>query len=185
MQRWRLFLMLFVALCSVSPASASQEAAWSALKAGAIVLFRHANAPGGGDPPGMKIGDCSTQRNLDEAGRDQAKRIGASFRQRGIAVGEVLASQWCRSEETARLAFGELTKAEPVFNSFFAERSKAEGQSTAAKAILSNWQNKGSLVIVTHQVNITALTGIVPASGEGVVVRIQDGRVVVVGRIAP
>ena len=94
-----------LALSNGSANAASDEAAWNALRAGGIAIFRHSNAPGVGDPPGMRLDDCSTQRNLDEEGRVQARRIGDAFRSRNIQLGAVLASQWCRATETAELAF--------------------------------------------------------------------------------
>ena len=164
------------------PANAADP--WDALRAGGIVLFRHAEAPGFGDPPGMRLGDCATQRNLDAAGRAQARRIGEALRARGVVVGAVLASQWCRTLETAELAFPGLVRPEPAFNSFFDDRGAGPAQTAVARAILLGWGGPGALVAVTHQVNITALTGIVPASGEGVVLRRESGSLVVVGRIA-
>ena len=169
----------------LAPAGASEDTAWTALRQGGIVLFRHANAPGGGDPAGMRIGDCTTQRNLDDRGRAQARSIGEAFRSRGIAVGLVLTSQWCRTRETAELAFPGRGQDEPAFNSFFGDRSKGPAQTAAARRVLEAWRGPGALVVVAHQVNITALTGIVPASGEGIVVLMNDGAVRVVGRIGP
>ncbi len=167
------------------PAAASETAAWDALKGGAIALFRHANAPGTGDPARMRLGDCTTQRNLDAAGRAQARRIGDAFRARGITVGAVFASQWCRTLETAELAFPGQARPEPVFNSFFDDRSEGPAQTVAALRLLNAWTGPGALVISTHQVNITALTGIVPASGEGIVVVMMAGKPAVIGRIRP
>jgi phosphohistidine phosphatase SixA len=183
----RLVLALPLIAGLAAPAAASEAEAWKALAAGATVLFRHANAPGGGDPPGMKIGDCATQRNLDQTGRDQARRIGEAFRTRAIPVREVVSSQWCRTLETARLAFGNVVREEAAFNSFFDDRSKEPEATRAALALLSNASGvgAGARVIVTHQVNIAALTGIAPASGEGVVVLISQEKVTVVGRIKP
>jgi hypothetical protein len=168
-----------------SPAKASEEAAWAALRQGGIALFRHANAPGGGDPSGMRIGDCASQRNLDEAGRKQARRIGEAFRSRGIPVGRVLTSQWCRTRETADLAFPGITQDEPFFNSFFDDRSKGPAQTDAARRVLEGWRGPGALVVATHQVNVTGLTGIAPVSGEGIVVRMDGLEVRVIGRIKP
>jgi phosphohistidine phosphatase SixA len=176
--------MLAVALSSGAGRAAEAEG-WKALEQGAIVLFRHAIAPGGGDPPGLRIGECATQRNLDDSGRAQAMRIGAAFRSRALPVGLVLASQWCRTMETARLAFGDIAREEPIFNSFFGDRGKEPAQTRAALALVSRWAGPGTLAVVTHQVNITALTGIFPASGEGIVVRVIDGRLTVMGRIRP
>lgn len=187
--RWAGALLLALAVlffpAGARTAAATDGAAWQALKEGAVVLFRHANAPGGGDPPGLRLGDCTTQRNLDDVGRQQARRIGAAFRERGIAVGCVLASQWCRSTDTAELAFPGRVVPEPAFNSFFDARDRGPAQTEAARGILRAWSGPGALVVVTHQVNITALTEIHPASGEGVVLARRGQDLVVVGRIRP
>ncbi len=174
----------FFASSTGAPA-ASAAAAWEALRAGAIVLFRHATAPGTGDPAGMRLGDCSTQRNLDEAGRAQAARIGEAFRAEGVVAGAVLASRWCRTAETADLAFPGRTRPEPAFDSFFAERGEGQARTAEARRILLGWSGPGALVVVTHQVNITALAGVVPSSGEGVVLRRDGADLVVVGRVKP
>lgn len=145
-------------------ARASEDAAWEALRQGGIVLFRHAHAPGGGDPAGMRLGECATQRNLDTEGRAQAIRIGEALRARGVAVGAVLTSQWCRTTETAELAFPGRGRSEPAFNSFFADRSTGPAQTEAARRLLLGWGGPGALFVSTHQVNITALTRIVPAT---------------------
>jgi phosphohistidine phosphatase SixA len=179
--------LLAATACLARPdaAAASEEAAWRALREGAIAIFRHANAPGGGDPPGMRLDDCATQRNLDGAGRAQARRIGDAFRSRGVAVGRVSTSAWCRTVETADIAFPGQGQVEAAFNSFFADRARGSAQTAAALAVLSAWRGPGSMVVATHQVNITALTGVFPASGEGVVVRMDGGRVSVIGRLRP
>jgi phosphohistidine phosphatase SixA len=161
----------------------SEAAAWMALGQGAIVLFRHTNAPGVGDPPGFKLQDCSTQRNLDATGRAQARSIGARFKKHGIKVGTVLTSQWCRCKETAELAFAVKLREEPAFNSFFSERSGEPAQTANARALLLAWKGPGALVVVTHQVNISALTGITLAAGEGIV--LQPGTLKLIGQIAP
>lgn len=189
--RWTRALALVVlgvgssAITTLSQAQAATDDGWSALRDGAIVLFRHANAPGGGDPPGFRLGDCTTQRNLDDAGRRQARRIGEAFRTRGIRVGAVLSSQWCRTRDTATLAFGAAVQEDARFNSFFQTPEQSDPQSAAARRVLTQWQGPGVLVVSTHQVNITALTGIVPASGEGVVLRAQGGELQVLGRVRP
>ncbi len=164
---------------------AGDAAAWDALRAGGIVLFRHANAPGVGDPPTFRIGDCSTQRNLDQAGREQSQRIGQRLRAQRVTVDKVLASQWCRTRETAELAFPGRVTAEPAFNSFFQDRDNAAQQTAAARALLLQWKGPGALVVVTHQVNISALTGGFTSSGEGVVLRPSGQELVIVGRIQP
>jgi phosphohistidine phosphatase SixA len=173
------------ALLPARQARASEAAAWEALRQGGIVLFRHAHAPGGGDPAGMRLGDCATQRNLDARGREQAIRIGAALRAQGVAVGAVLTSQWCRTTETAELTFPGRARAEPIFNSFFSDRSTGPAQTEAARRLLRAWTGPGALFVSTHQVNITALTQIVPASGEGIVLQPRGHDLLVVGRIQP
>jgi phosphohistidine phosphatase SixA len=163
----------------------ASEAAVQALREGAIVLIRHARAPGVGDPDNFKLEDCSTQRNLNDQGRAEARRIGKFFRDNGIEVSRVLSSEWCRCLETAELAFPGRVTREPSFNSFFQERASEAVQTARGQAVLMNWRGPGTLVVVTHQVNITALTGVFPAEGEGVVLRVRDGRIEVIGRIKP
>jgi phosphohistidine phosphatase SixA len=182
-----LLALTFAALAfsNGSATATSEEAAWNALRAGGIALFRHANAPGVGDPPGMRLYDCSIQRNLDEEGRIQARRIGAAFHSRNIRMGAVLASQWCRATETAELAFPGLVRVDPVFNSFFGDQQAGELHTETARRLLQGWQGPGTLFVSTHQVNITALTGLVPASGEGIVLGSGEGGLAVIGRIRP
>jgi phosphohistidine phosphatase SixA len=168
----------------------ADEAAWAALKKpGAMVLFRHALAPGGGDPPGFKAGDCSTQRNLSEEGRQQARRIGQTLRERGVAVQEVWHSAWCRTRDTAQLAFPSMQapvlRPEPAFNSFFGDRSSEPAQTAAARKLLLAWRGPGALVVVTHQVNISALTEVFPQSGEGMVLLREGQQLRLAGRILP
>jgi phosphohistidine phosphatase SixA len=190
----RYFFTCFLAIAALaapfaSPAfaqSADNPEFWHALKQpGAIVLFRHANAPGGGDPAGFRLNDCTTQRNLDAEGREQATRIGQRFREKGIKVSAVLSSQWCRARETAQLAFPGMQKDAAAFNSFLRNPNDEPKQTIAARKILQDWQGAGALVVVAHQVNITRLTGIYPASGEGVVVKRQGSELVVVARLTP
>src|SRR5881409_2368818 len=102
--RW-LLMAVAVWAALVSPAQA--ESVWDALRTpGAVVVLRHSYAPGGFDPPGARLDDCSTQRNLDESGRAQARRLGEAFKKRDLSVGVVLTSPRCRCLDTARLAFG-------------------------------------------------------------------------------
>jgi phosphohistidine phosphatase SixA len=174
----------FAGLAALAAPAAADEAGWTALTApGTHALMRHATAPGTGDPQGFRIGDCKTQRNLDAAGRAQAARIGAAVRDRGIAIATVLTSQWCRARDTADLLGLAPVEAEPALNSFFDDRGSAEVASRAVVQRLSGL-GEGKAVAVTHQVNITALTGIFPASGEIIVVApAADGSLAVRGRI--
>ena len=181
-------LVAAAGVAMVAATSAVAADAWAELaRPGAIVLFRHATAPGVGDPAGFKLGDCATQRNLDDQGRAEARKLGEQFRARKIRVDSVLTSQWCRTRETARLAFGSQASDEPSFNSFFGQPPEARAAQTAqARAVLARWRGPGALVVVTHQVNIQALAGVGAASAEGVVVRpATDGSIQVVATIEP
>jgi phosphohistidine phosphatase SixA len=178
-------LCALLAAVLMSAGAAQAQPGWDAISEGSIVLFRHANAPGTGDPENFKLNDCSTQRNLDEAGRQQSRRLGAQFRERKVAVGRVLTSQWCRTRETAQLAFPGLPVDAPVFNSFFEDRSTSDAQTAQALQTLTQWRGPGVLVVITHQVNITALTDIYPNSGDGVVLRPVGQKLQVLGRVQP
>ncbi len=161
---------------------AGQANEWDALnRPGAIAIMRHALAPGTGDPPYFRLGDCSTQRNLDARGRAQASAIGAALQERGVAFDAVLTSQWCRARETAELLdLGPVAEAEAL-NSFFRNRARRAAQTRATLDLLS--QRNDRLLLVSHQVNISALTGRAARSGEIIVFRIKDGDVEVLGSI--
>ena len=167
-----------------APATA-HEGAWSRLRDGDIVLFRHAIAPGSDDPRGMRLDDCSTQRNLDEAGRRQARRIGELLRRHRVAVGAVLTSAWCRARDTAALAVPNIpARVDRAFNSMYPDRSHEREQTDSALATLLRWRGPGVLLVTTHQFNVGALAGVLPAQGEGVAVRPEGDRLTVIGRLA-
>ncbi|EEE47795.2 histidine phosphatase family protein [Roseibium alexandrii] len=183
LQRVALVLVFAWGMLLTMPHARADDVAWQALENGRIVLFRHALAPGTGDPANFTLGDCSTQRNLNDKGRADSRAIGQAFQDKGINVGRVLTSQWCRCVETAELAFPGQVEEEPVFNSFFQNRSAGPEQTRAAQRILEQWLGDGALVVITHQVNITALTDIFPQSGEGIVIQINNGEIDVIGRL--
>ncbi|MEN9904664.1 MAG: hypothetical protein RLZZ555_1229 [Pseudomonadota bacterium] len=137
---------------------------------GGVLLIRHASTePGLGDPPGFTLGQCSTQRNLSEAGRAEAIAIGAWFRQHGLKARAVLSSQWCRCQDTARLAFGQ-QEDWPALNSTFAGQGQHEQQLHMLRQRLRQLPAGALEVWVTHQVIMTGLTGAYPAMGEGFLV---------------
>ncbi len=182
---WRVACLVLL-LAGPSAASAN-DALWGLLKAGGqVVVIRHASTePGVGDPPGFRLEDCATQRNLSSAGRKEAGRIRDAFRERGVLIGRVLSSRWCRCLDTARLAFGRLEPWPPL-DSFFDDRSREPEQTRAVRALAGERPASGNVILVTHQVNIIALTGIVPVQGEMVVLTPQgDGRFRIAGRLAP
>lgn len=152
----------------------------------AIVIMRHALAPGMGDPVEFNIDQCQTQRNLSDVGRQQAKNIGDVLRENGVGEAEILSSQWCRCIETAELLdFGEPVEF-PVINSFFQDRSTEPAQTSALVERIEDWINDGAnkvRVLVSHQVNISALTGTYANSGDMLIVTIQDNEIVVLDQI--
>jgi phosphohistidine phosphatase SixA len=154
------------------PADAPVDAATLAvLREGGVVLaLRHALAPGTFDPPGFAIGQCGTQRNLSDEGRAQARRIGAWFQRVGLRPQRVRTSQWCRCQETARLAFGSADDW-PMLNSLAREGPADAARNTALREALAAVPRGGFEVWVTHQFNIRALTGESTGSGDGVVLR--------------
>lgn len=174
----KLFVLCLLLSFASTASALSPVEVWAQVAAGeAVVLMRHARAPGTGDPDHFRLGDCSTQRNLDESGRAQARAIGDAFRAQGITQARVLSSQWCRCLETAELlGLGEVEPL-PTLNSFFEDRSSGPAQTAALQAFLADLPADGlPVVMVTHQVNITALTAVYPSSGDKVAVR-RDGTV--------
>jgi phosphohistidine phosphatase SixA len=159
------------------------DAAAELRRGGVAVMLRHAaTEPGIGDPPGFRLGECSTQRQLSAAGREQARRIGAWFGARGLAPADVRSSAWCRCLDTATLAFGRARGWAPL-NSFFDDRSVESARSAALREALRSLPVQGFEVWVTHQVNISALTGVSPGTGEALVVRLSGGKVHNLARI--
>jgi len=180
----RKLLTFVLLLCSIAVVAGAAEPDLRQLvgKADHMVVLRHARAPGTGDPPNFRLGDCSTQRNLSDAGRQQAARIGRRLREAGLAETKVYSSQWCRCLETAReLAVGPVVELLPL-NSFFEASDRERGQTEALRAWIASANLSRPVVLVTHQVNITALTGIVPAEGEILILRRDSGKLIVVDR---
>jgi phosphohistidine phosphatase SixA len=177
-------------LTIVTPALAVEDAeeAWEALgKGGQIALIRHGNAPPGfgGDPPGFRLDDCTTQRNLDDKGRAQSKALGEAFRNHGVRVDRIVSSPACRCMDTATLmAVG------PVESSWalLPDRDATRGRFRELKEIVSSWRGPGTLVLVTHGFTIEPLIGMIPEQAETIVLRPTPGvgpGVHMVGRIAP
>ena len=191
----RSVVSMLVIVCAVGQADAGDQsaasdpvkAAWAALASGGhVALIRHGNAPPGygGDPPGFKIDDCSTQRNLDELGRDEARALGEAFRHHGIRVDRVQSSPWCRCLETARLmAVGPVESSwalAPGNNPRFPERVHD------LRKLVSSWRGPGTLVLVAHAMTVQPLVGILPGQAETVVLQPAPATelgVRVVGRI--
>ena len=181
-------LTLTIGLAAREAPAADDAALWRALAAGGhVALMRHALAPGVGDPRGFRLDDCATQRNLNDVGRAQARATGEAMRRNGISRAEVRTSAWCRCRETAELLGFGPAAVEPFLNSFFGDRTDEPAQTAALRDFIGKVvPGSPTQVLVTHQVNITALTGISPRSGEIVVIAPGGAQgLQVLGRLGP
>jgi phosphohistidine phosphatase SixA len=152
-------------------------------KSGGVLLIRHAATESGiGDPPGFVIGQCRTQRNLSEAGRQASRALGVWLQAQNFKPDAVRSSQWCRCQDTARLAFGAYEDW-PALNSTFAGQGDPTAQQQALRERLQALRAGRTEVWVTHQVIMTGLTGTYPGLGEGFVVD-RQGRLLARGDLA-
>lgn len=162
-------ICLGLTLLVAGPACAAETVALGELaKPGRLLILRHAHAPGTGDPPTFQPDDCATQRNLDETGRKQAMQLGERLARAGVTQARVYSSQWCRCLDTARLLKLGTVEPLPALNSFFGRPQEREPNITALREILSGLPLDGPPVImVTHQVTISAFTEESTPSGGG------------------
>ncbi len=175
---------LLAALVSAPPPAAADTGLARLYEPGTVAVMRHASAPGFGDPASFALDDCATQRNLDARGRAQARETGAAIRAAGATVDRVLTSQWCRCRDTARLLGLGPVEDLPALNSFFRDRSRADAQTAELRKFLLGLRPDETVVLVTHYVNIQALTGRGVASGEVLLLEIgRGGAVSVVGGV--
>ena len=164
------FLILLFFLSFYDQVQSNENLVDSLKKGGKIVFIRHALAPGGGDPDNFKLNDCSTQRNLNQDGIEQSKRIGFFFKENKIPIDKVLSSEWCRCKDTAKYAFKNF-KTFDALNSFYSskfEKNKNK-QIKDLKKYINQWNSKDNLVFVTHYVVILEMLDMAPSSGEIVI----------------
>ena len=141
-----------------------------------IIIMRHADAPGFSDPPGYRLNDCSTQRNLGDDGRKQAAEIGKWLAAQGIQEARVFSSPWCRCMDTASLLNKGKAVPETSLGSFFEEMSRGDKQTKELEAFIKKQlssSNKIPLILVSHQVNIRAFTGASVGSGQMLLVKVN------------
>lgn len=186
LMRLKCISLLLVTLLA-APVLSADERAWQALREGqAVLMLRHALAPGTGDPANFDIDECSTQRNLNDEGRAQARSWKGLLDEHGIEQARVFTSQWCRSRETAtEMAMGEVTEWPPL-NSFFAGRGDGDEQTRQTIDRVNALESGLPIILVSHQVNITRLTGVYPASNEGIIIALPlSGDPGVMARVSP
>lgn len=183
----KVFALALVASLQVSGTAMSQDADLLAIlqTPGHFGLMRHATAPGSDDPPGFRLGECATQRNLSPGGRERAAQIGRRLAAGGIRRARVFSSQWCRCMDTARLL--DLGDVEPLsdLNSLVSYPRQGGEMTRNLRARLLDLPLDEPTLLVTHQVNIGALLRGYPEEGEIVVVERQaSGELAVIGTIA-
>ncbi len=184
--RSAILLILLVLWASARPVPAANAAPsmWETLKeGGVVVLMRHARAPGVGDPPDFDLDDPATQRRLSDEGRAQAQAIGDLMRERSVTVEAVYHSRWDRCRETAALLGLTAPEPLPLLDSFFRTPERGPEQTWRLREFIASLDPAGVILMVTHQVNITALTDIFPAEGEMIVVRPEADGLSLVGRL--
>ena len=170
MRLFYIILVIFFILTNGINADTEIQVLENLKKGGNLIFIRHAYAPGGGDPDNFDISDCSTQRNLSESGRKQAKNIGIFFKDNQIPIDKVFSSEWCRCKETAQIAFGKY-ETKSFLNSFFSEKfsNNRTKQIKDLKKYIKKWKSNKNLVFVTHYVVISEALNYNPNSGEIVI----------------
>ena len=167
-------LIIFLILTNGIKADTEFQVLKNLKNGGNLIFIRHAYAPGGGDPDNFDINDCSTQRNLSEEGRIQAKNIGNYFKENLIPIDKVISSEWCRCKETAEIAFKKF-ETNNFLNSFFSEKfsKNRTKQIKNLKKYINEWDGNKNLVFVTHYVVISEVLNYAPNSGEIVISNIR------------
>jgi len=131
-----------------------------------VIFLRHALAPGFGDPNNFNKQDCSTQRNLSNKGRLQARLIGNYLKLTNLRFSQILTSEWCRCIDTAKeLNLGQW-KTFSGLNSFFQEYQKKDQVMDKLQKKLDSLEYSDLVLFITHQVVILEQTGVAPSSGE-------------------
>ena len=166
----RFFIIIFISLTTPIKADLYKNLINKLEDGEKLIFIRHAYAPGNGDPDGFNLNDCSTQRNLNKDGRKQAQRIGEFFIKNKIDIYKVLSSEWCRCEETAKIAFKNYST-NSFLNSFYSLKfsKNKDKQIKALKNYILTLESKKNLVLVTHYVLISEVLNYGPSSGEIVV----------------
>ena len=141
-----------------------------------VLLMRHADAPGYGDPAGYVIGQCPTQRNLGDYGKKQAKAIGFWLREQGVSKAQIFSSPWCRCSDTAQLLDLGFVRMEASLGSFFDDMSLEKKQTKELERLIKSELDKQSklpIILVTHHVNIRAFMGKNVSQGDMVLVKVN------------
>ena len=181
MRLFNIILVIFIILTNGIKADSDNQILDNLKKGGNLIFIRHAYAPGGGDPDNFNIKDCSTQRNLNDEGREQSKKIGVFFKENDIPISLVISSEWCRCKETANIAFKNF-ETKNFLNSFYSKQfaKNKKIQIKNLRKYIDKWKSDKNLVLVTHYVVIAEALNYRPSSGEIV---ISDKNFKIIGNI--
>ena len=170
MRLFYIILIIFLILTNGIKADTETQVLKNLKNGGNLIFIRHAYAPGGGDPDNFDLNDCSTQRNLSETGREQAKKIGKFFHKNQIPIDKVISSEWCRCKETAEIAFKRF-ETKNFLNSFFSTQfaHNRKKQVIEFEKFLNSWDQNQNIIFVTHYVVISEILNYAPSSGEIVI----------------
>lgn len=161
---------------AINPAHAQTNFSSDLRDGNHVLLMRHADAPGFGDPTGYRLDQCSTQRNLGQRGKTQAIAIGQWLSTQEINAANVISSPWCRCIDTAKLLHKGSVKISPALGSFFDDMSLENEQTLALEKLIRNQLNENPttpLILVTHHVNIQAYTGKMVNVGDMILVKVD------------
>ncbi len=166
----KLILIFSVLLFQLNYSFANDKVIESLKEGGKLIFIRHALAPGSGDPENFELQNCSTQRNLNEIGIQQSKKIGLILKENEIKIDNIYSSEWCRCKDTAKYAFDEFETFDAL-NSFYDTRFAAneDKQIKDFYEFIDSIDSKNNIVFVTHYVVIGAILNIGTSSGEIVV----------------
>ena len=171
MKIFKTIFITFIFLTCTVKADLDQNFIKEFERGGKLIFIRHAYAPGSGDPKNFNLDDCSTQRNLNDSGREQSKNIGNLFSKYNINIKKVYSSEWCRCKETASLAF-KTYETKKFLNSFYSAQfiKNKSKQVKEFNNFIKDWDKKQNLIFVTHYVFILEILNYAPSSGEIVIV---------------
>ena len=166
----KFFIIIFISLTTPIKADLNENLINQLRDGEKLIFIRHAYAPGNGDPENFNLNDCSSQRNLSDAGRKQSKTISNFFKKNQIAIDLVISSEWCRCKETAFIAFKDF-ETKNFLNSFYSEKfaKNKKKQIKNLEKYINNWNSDKNLVLVTHYVVISEILNYAPNSGEIVI----------------
>ena len=166
----KFLIIIFISLTTPIKADLEKKLLNQLEDGGKLIFIRHAYAPGNGDPNNFNLNDCSTQRNLNKEGREQAQQIGKFFKKNNIEIEKVLSSEWCRCKETAKIAFKNFST-NNFLNSFYSSKyaKNKDKQIKALNDYIRKFRSDKNLILITHYVLISEVLNYAPSSGEIVV----------------